>query len=976
MISYMKPHRLYCIWLLVIIPIFGFGQDCNIISKANDINPDQLCSPVQVTTWEVSYVDVNDAGTLVEIYFDWDDGVTETIPAIEVDAITSEWAAIASHTYVSNDDRCNYRPVASLVVNGVICTSSSQEQIVTVWDNDNTNGGRVNASPDVYPICFGSGATMQFDDNTLFNCVPPQEDDVPNDRTRWIQWVYGTNITMTGDPVMVDGVVQTYPFAGPVIELTGPVTGSNERSLPITVADDKLVGQEFEVELRYWNYCNPYPTSPPVTDRSVIRIVDLPDATITPVDALCQFESNIILTSVTGGGTWSGNGIVDPATGEFSPAIAGDGIHTITYQVTDENACSDMDTEDIEVRPGPNGTITPVDPFCTYDAPLDLEAASPLGTWSGNGIINSSTGLFDPIVSGPGIHIISFESIPDANGCIGEDTVELVVMEPPYARFLTPDLEWCQKENNQSVGEILIDGVQGSTFDLIMDMQGTPDTLRNLSNDTLSIVLDNQPDLNLYRLVEIIEYNGNNTCVSDLADTLIMEVHPMPDVEITASYDDQCSPVEVDFESMEGYSRYTWDFGDGSWQITSNNQVSYTYQYDYRDEIIGIVGGDTLYGPLKTDTVFHVKLKAETLFGCIDSSVSTIQVFPSPDANFFVAPEIQDFPGTEISLINLSSPGNWFYLWDFGDGTLDTQKDPNQHLYDSWGIYDIELTTFSPYCRDSITKSIQITPPPPRAKFLPDSVGCPPMDVTFRNQSTYADTYVWDFDDGIFSTEANPTHRFWMSKEHHVKLKAYGLSGVDSSEQIIVVHPRPQALFSAYPLEVKKLNQLIKFVNSSINASTYQWDFGDGNRSWELNPSHVYREPGTYTVSLYVKSDKNCPDTLVIEKLITVVAGEGSTVFPNAFVWNGEGPTGGHWTETVIDNTVFHPHLENAIELRMLIYTRWGEMIWETNEVYTGWDGYLQTGELVPPGVYVYKAWVTYIDGFQEVLAGDVTFFH
>ena len=50
--------------MLMLIPIMGFGQDCNIRSKANDINPDQLCSPVQVVTWEVSYTDVNDAGTL------------------------------------------------------------------------------------------------------------------------------------------------------------------------------------------------------------------------------------------------------------------------------------------------------------------------------------------------------------------------------------------------------------------------------------------------------------------------------------------------------------------------------------------------------------------------------------------------------------------------------------------------------------------------------------------------------------------------------------------------------------------------------------------------------------------------------------------------------------------------------------------------------------------------------------------------
>jgi PKD repeat protein len=972
----MKLCWQYFIWLLFLFPRPGFGQDCNIRSKANDINPDQLCSPVQVVTWEVSYVDVNNAGTLVEIHFDWDDGDTETIVATELDAATSEWGAIASHTYISVDDRCNHRPVVSLVVNGVICTSSSQEQIVTVWDNDNTNGGKVNASPDVYPICVGEGATMQFDDNTLFNCVPPQERDVPNDRTRWIQWVYGTNITMTGAPVSVDGVVRTYPFYGDVIELTGPVTGSNERSLPITVADDKLVGQEFEVELRYWNYCNPYPTSPPVTDRSVIRIVDHPDATITPVDTLCEYEGNLHLTAATDGGTWTGDGIIDEFTGEFSPAIAGIGEHVITYKVAAGNSCTSSDTIEIAVRSGPNGTITPVDPFCIYDAPYDLEAASVLGTWAGNGITNTSTGLFDPGTAGPGSHLITFESVPDANGCVGVGTVDLEVMELPFAEFLTPDFDWCQKADNQTFADVLISGADNSSFDLVLDIQGSRDTLRNLSNGTNSISLTNVAGLNQYNLVKIIEYHGNNSCETELFDTLNLEIHPLPEMELTATYDDLCSPVQVDFEAAGGSARYIWDFGDGVMQITPANRVSYSYHYDERDWILGVVGGDTIYGVPNTDTVFHIQLVVETLFGCSDTLNESIHIYPNPVADFFVNPMTQDFPDSEIILLNQSSPGNWLYLWDFDDGTSSTLKDPNQHHFDTWGLFDVELTSFSPYCRDSVTKHIQITPPAPQALFEPDGAGCPPLDITFSNQSLYTDTYFWDFDDGAFSTEASPTHRFWESKEHHVKLIAYGLSGTDTTEKIVTVYPRPKALFEAYPREARNLKQLIKFLNNSINASTYQWDFGDGELSQEENPSHVYGEGGLFTVSLYVWSEHGCPDTLVREKWISVLEGGGNTEFPNAFVWNGSGPSGGNWGENAIDNTIFHPHMENAIELHMIIYTRWGEKIWETNDVYIGGDGYIHNSELVPPGVYIYKAWITYYDGTQELLAGDVTFLH
>ena len=193
--------------ILLYLPFNGIGQSCNSLSKANSMVPDQFCAPVLVN-WNVSYVGVDNAGTTVKIHYDWNDGSQDTIVATE--SLAGTFFTDASHIYPSQEDRCNYRPVATLVVNGVLCSSSSQEQIVTVWDTDNENGGEVNAEPDVYPVCVGNGATMRFDDGTLFNCVPPQEKDVPNEDTRWIQWVYGTQNSMSSaTEVMVDDTVRS-----------------------------------------------------------------------------------------------------------------------------------------------------------------------------------------------------------------------------------------------------------------------------------------------------------------------------------------------------------------------------------------------------------------------------------------------------------------------------------------------------------------------------------------------------------------------------------------------------------------------------------------------------------------------------------------------------------------------------------------------------------------------------------------------
>lgn len=979
-----REVRLIVCLLTILIPVRVTSQSCTILNKGNNMVRDRLCSPIDVS-WEVFYIGVNNGGTLVEIHYDWDDGSSETVTATE-DSVGT-FVAVANHTYISQDDRCNYHPVATLVVNGVMCQSSSQEQIVTIWDDDDHNGGRVNAAPNVYPVCVGNGATMQFADDTRFNCVPPQERDDPNEETRWIQWVYGTRNTMSSSTaVRVNGAVQSYPFEGPVIKLPGPVTGSNEVSLPITVADDNLIGQEFEVELRYWNYCNPYlpgmPEEPAVIDRSVIRIVGNPDATIAPVDTMCEYNDPVILVAADGGGTWDGNGITNPFTGQFTPATAGAGSHEVTYEITDGNGCYDADTAEVIVRPAPVGTITPVDVFCIYDPPYDLESTPAEGSWSGDGITDPATGMFDPAIAGPGGHQITFTTETDAYGCFGMDTELVRVADVPRAEILTPDSAWCAREENQTTAEVLISGADTSSFDLIFLRRGVEDTLFNLSAGIATVELDNQVGRNEYILKGVIEHHGSTFCDTDLSDTLVMDVYPYPDMTISATQDDWCSPVNIPFYAVPGYNKYYWKFGDGDSTLTRSSAVQHTYFITAEDSLIMVIDTidqviDTSYYPyVPMDTVYSYQIIIETSFGCRDTTSGTVKLYQNPDADFFVSPETQAYPDSKVFLLNASSYGDWDYEWDFGDGNQSSLRSPKDHVYDTWGVYDIGLKVSNEQCRDSMTRQVQILPPPPIALFEPDTAGCPPLEVTFENSSQYADSYIWDFDDGQFSTEKNPTHTFYESKAHHIKLTAYGLSGTDTTRQTIYIHPRPNAVFDVYPKNARNLSQVFKFVNNSSEGAYYLWDFGDGTTSPDEDASHVYGKTGTYTVTLYAWSNEGCPDTLVRENILSVVAGEGNTKFPNAFVWNGSGPTGGHWKEGTIDNTVFHPNLENAVELRMIIYTRWGEKVFQTDELYVGWDGYLKNGRLASQGVYVFKAWVTYVDGHQELLTGDVTFLH
>jgi len=531
----------------------------------------------------------------------------------------------------------------------------------------------------------------------------------------------------------------------------------------------------------------------------------------------------------------------------------------------------------------------------------------------------------------------------------------------PSAEILTADAAWCELANNQTSAEILITGeIDTSRFDLVMSIRGTRDTLVNLPSGVFTLFLNNSPGRNEYIVHQVTEYQEYNKLKNDVNDTLLMEVYPWPDMSFTAEFDSPCSPVDVVFRAKEGYPSYIWDFGDGSGAQSITNWISHTYSS--QEDV--------------SEISFETGLTVSTNHGCVDSVSSQVTIYPTPDAGFQVSPELLFHPNTTVTLTNTSSQGNWEFRWDFGDGTGSFSRDPGEHEYDSWGIYNIMMEWSTPMCRDSVERQIEIRPPMPEVAFSPDTSGCPPLSVSFQNNTLYAESYYWDFDDGSSSTAIHPSHSFQEIGSYRVKLIATGLSGTDSTEQLITVFETPVVQFEPDITETASLEEEISFFNSSTNGMRYLWDFGDGSSSEEDSPTHVFRSTGNYTVTLYAWSIEGCTDSLIREDLITILAGEGTTTFPNAFRWNGTGPTGGHWTPGSEDNTVFHPDVENATGLEMQIFTRLGHLVFETNEVYVGWDGYINSSYLAEQGVYIYRATITYSDGSKEEISGDLTFLY
>jgi PKD repeat protein len=252
------------------------------------------------------------------------------------------------------------------------------------------------------------------------------------------------------------------------------------------------------------------------------------------------------------------------------------------------------------------------------------------------------------------------------------------------------------------------------------------------------------------------------------------------------------------------------------------------------------------------------------------------------------------------------------------------------------------------------------------------TAGCMPLRVKFTNSSVAWDSCRWIFGDGGYSTEKDPAWLFDVAGEYKVILRVFGPGGSESSSsRVLTVYPRPKARFEIEPLAPIIPDDQIRFINHSMDAVRFHWEFGDGKVSQALEPEHKYNRYSNYNVRLVVWSEHGCTDSSLLTNAFAV---SGCFInFPNAFIPNADGPSGGNYsTKSDEAAQIFHPVTSGVSEYQLRIFSKIGIFIFESNEINTGWDGY-HKGQLCEPGVYIWKVRGTYKNGEPFVKMGDLT---
>ncbi|MBL0341053.1 MAG: PKD domain-containing protein [Bacteroidetes bacterium] len=341
-----------------------------------------------------------------------------------------------------------------------------------------------------------------------------------------------------------------------------------------------------------------------------------------------------------------------------------------------------------------------------------------------------------------------------------------------------------------------------------------------------------------------------------------------------------CLPLTVTFTDLSTNAvSWSWDFGDGNTSSLQNPVHIYS-----------------------SAPTASIALAIVDINGCTKTRYKTNIVPTIPDIT------ASDSMGCKPLNVNFSTTlAAISYLWNFGDGSTSTLQNPS-HLYTQAGLYTVTLScVMASGCTATNVQPDFINVGSPVSAFMSPTVAvCAPTLVSFINQSTSATSYLWDFGDGTYSTQQDPSHIYNIPGTYTVTL--ISTSGAGCSDTLIKVdYISVPGTFSDFSLtsQTNCLQTFAQFIDQSINATSWFWNFGDGFTSTLQNPSHVYADTGSYTVTLITTDSVGCssfypgPNPVVVYPnpvaSASVSSNSGCAPFTTSFTSNSNGAVNYMW---------------------------------------------------------------------------------
>lgn len=288
------------------------------------------------------------------------------------------------------------------------------------------------------------------------------------------------------------------------------------------------------------------------SDDVTVAFNALPAVSFTGLDAdyCVDVTTPVVLTGTPSGGTFTGLGV---SGNSFVPSVAGVGTIFITYEYTDQNGCTDSETQTVDVNGLPTVSFTGLDPmYCEDDAAAYALAGSPSGgSFSGAGI---SGGDFTPQAATSGTHVITY-SYTDPFGCSSFEEQTVEVNELPDVSFTGLSAEYCEDAANAPLvgtpagGTFAGPGIVGSEFSPVAAGVGT---------HTIAY-----------------SYTDGNGCSDTYTEQVIVNEIPIPVIS-PAGTTEICDGDDITLDAGTGYAIYDWSTNENGQSISVSAADDYS----------------------------------------------------------------------------------------------------------------------------------------------------------------------------------------------------------------------------------------------------------------------------------------------------------------------------------------------------------------------------------------------------------------
>jgi len=377
------------------------------------------------------------------------------------------------------------------------------------------------------------------------------------------------------------------------------------------------------------------------------------------------------------------------------------------------------------------------------------------------------------------------------------------------------------------------------------------------------------------------------------------------------------------------------------------------------------LGNGSTYTVYPGSTMTYV-VSATDANGCTGAPDSvTVDVYAFTPANLTVSGSNGICQGGTAT-VGAQTTGNTGPLtWNWTNNPNWTGAGPYSDVLNSTTTYQVIVSNS---CGVVLTASVTVIVNPLPVVTLDPQVanGCDAVTLAFAdtNTSNVNCAYLWNFGDGNTATMPATAHAYTQSGTYNVSVvvtSPFGCTTTANTSVYLVITPSPVAAFTPSVTETSVFEPTIVFTDQSVDATGWLWDFGDGSPvSTQINPIHTYAQKGTYNVRLITTNTGGCADTT---ELPVEIIPEQTLYVPNAFTPNGDG-----------NNDVFFAYGEEITEFTMLIFDRWGNMIFKSEALEKGWDGRANDGlNPAQEDVYVYRIILKDFEGRRHLQEGHVS---